>query len=586
VKHVSECESETRERVTPPPSGGVGSMGVKRSFRIESKRFDLVLGEKGSTQVKFTEIGKHHRCDIFTGTEGAIWLGRCVEENITREGEQAFIRTRGEHNKTYVIRRYSNNHGRYVEVTECGRGGSRGRIIIPEGQKHNGWQGFVKELKLLLSPEQCQSTEHGGAQSRTVERVESRTIRAVETKSRERKSYAKAVGGIGQELTATVKPVFRAPETRKEIITGIPGFQDVPKIAAPSKTRQPLRFFPDSAPVTENFFVRGGLTICLNDKGQRKVSWTPKEDRLKKAWVPCGPGSGLGKSNNKHEALMGPKARSTFEVGESSSMGMKEARVNPVDSTSGQGPDPVILSDPGSLNQPNKAEIAALEECSRCEVLERTEKVREVSMAATATWVDWSLIFKDGRRVVIPDFSASPWDSTRVVPHFNLSEMMVLPLEGGMTHGNSDEAILGDSLAGEPGMVVISEEEASDTLEISPLAVDFSLIEKASGNMGVMEEEVTTQQQLSDWVMGHLKKVGKALGASYEGNEEIVIGLLQDIEACRIQKGLSESLLKRGQPSAIKGLRELKGLVSTVNYEPRTPESRRSSRERALIVSQ
>jgi hypothetical protein len=94
---------------------------------------------------------------------------------------------------------------------------------------------------------------------------------------------------------------------------------------------------------------------------------------------------------------MGPKARSTFEVGESSSMGMKEARVNPVDSTSGQGPDPVILSDPGSLNQPNKAEIAALEECSRCEVLERTEKVREVSMAATATWVDWSLIFKDGR---------------------------------------------------------------------------------------------------------------------------------------------------------------------------------------------
>jgi hypothetical protein len=141
-------------------------------------------------------------------------------------------------------------------------------------------------------------------------------------------------------------------------------------------------------------------------------------------------------------------------------------------------------------------------------------------------------------------------------------------------------------LAGDPGTVVISEEEPSDTLEISPLAVDFSLMEKETGNMGVMEDEVTTQQQLSDWVMGHLKKVGKALGASYEGNEEIVIGLLQDIEARRIPKDPSESLLKRGRPSAIKGLRELKGLVSTVNYEPRTPESRRSSRERALIVSQ
>ena len=438
-------------------------MGVKRSFRIESKRFNLVLGEKGPNQVKFTEIGKHHRCDIFTGTEGAIWLGRVVEENITREGEQAFVRTRGEHNKTYVIRRYGNNYGRYVEVSECGRGGGRGRIIIPEGQKQNGWRGFVKELKILLSPEQCQSTEHGEAQSRTVERVESRTTRAVETQFGERKLYAKAVGGFGQEQTATVKPVIRAPEARKEQITGITGFQEVPKFAAQSKTRQPLRFFPDSAPVNEKFFVRSGLTICLNVKGQRKVSWTPKEERIKKAWVPCGPGHGLGKKNITNEAVMGPESRSTFEVGESSSMGSKEARVNHLDLTSGQGFDPMILSDPGSMSQPDKVEIDALEEFSRREVVERTEKGREVSTAATATWVDWSLIFKDGRRVVIPDFSASPWDSTRIVPHFNHNEMMVLPVEGGMTHGNSDEAILGDSLVGEPGMVIITEEEQADT---------------------------------------------------------------------------------------------------------------------------
>ena len=50
-------------------SGGVGPIGGKQSFCIESKRFDLVLGEKGLNHVKFTEIGKHHRCDIFTGKE-------------------------------------------------------------------------------------------------------------------------------------------------------------------------------------------------------------------------------------------------------------------------------------------------------------------------------------------------------------------------------------------------------------------------------------------------------------------------------------------------------------------------------------
>ena len=75
-------------------------MGGKQSFCIELKRFDLVLGEKGLNHVKFTEIGKHHQCDIFTGKEGAIWLGCCMEENITREKDQAFIRTRGEHNRT------------------------------------------------------------------------------------------------------------------------------------------------------------------------------------------------------------------------------------------------------------------------------------------------------------------------------------------------------------------------------------------------------------------------------------------------------------------------------------------------------
>jgi hypothetical protein len=86
--------------------------------------------------------------------------------------------------------------------------------------------------------------------------------------------------------------------------------------------------------------------------------------------------------------------------------------------------------------------------------------------------------------------------------------------------------------------------------------------------------------------MEHMRKIGKVLGASYEGNEEFVMGLLQNIEARRTPKSHSESLINRRGRSATKGLRELRGLISTVNYEPRTTENRRSSRERALIVSQ
>ena len=51
-----------------------------------------------------------------------------------------------------MSRRCSNDHGRYLEFTECGRGSSRGRVVIPEGRKQSGWRGFGKELQLLLVP--------------------------------------------------------------------------------------------------------------------------------------------------------------------------------------------------------------------------------------------------------------------------------------------------------------------------------------------------------------------------------------------------------------------------------------------------
>ena len=69
------------------------------------------------------------------GLTGAKWIGQCVEENIVREKDQAFVRTCKENGKTYVSRRCSNDHGRYLEFTECGRGGSMGRVVNPEREK-------------------------------------------------------------------------------------------------------------------------------------------------------------------------------------------------------------------------------------------------------------------------------------------------------------------------------------------------------------------------------------------------------------------------------------------------------------------
>ena len=105
----------------------------------------------GTSSVQLFTRGKYMMNSIFTGKEGARWLEQCIEENIVREEAPAFIRTFTESDKGYVIRRFTNKHGRYLEVTDYGRRGCKGKLVILESQKHSGWQGFNTELHLLLN---------------------------------------------------------------------------------------------------------------------------------------------------------------------------------------------------------------------------------------------------------------------------------------------------------------------------------------------------------------------------------------------------------------------------------------------------
>ena len=187
-------------------TGGGGKMGGKRSFHIESKRFDLSLD---GNQVQVSESGRQHVRKIYCGLAGAKWIGQCVEENIVRERDQAFVRTCSENGKTYVSRRCSNDHGRYIEITECGRGGSRGRVVIPEGRKQNGWRGFGKELQWLLSLDNGPGHPHGPRQHRDVGvgREKPRISVEVAVEAKGKSTYADVVGkGIPAKSEHVVPP--------------------------------------------------------------------------------------------------------------------------------------------------------------------------------------------------------------------------------------------------------------------------------------------------------------------------------------------------------------------------------------------
>jgi hypothetical protein len=284
-------------------------MGDRRSFHIESKRFDLVLGYVGRNQVRMSERSTYHCSMVYMSKEAARWLGRCVEENVVREGEKSFVRTLREHDKTFVCRQYSNKYGRYIEVLECGRGGSREWIVIPEGYKLNGWKGFSMELNLLLKPLPLnhqvptqkphlltsgeRTSEKGvvvGGSSKSYKEVVMDRKHKSEVRLEPEKPITKPAqsDGLLQNLVEEhlVTAVTGHGGSGANVDQTKKGINIPPQILANIKPRQPLRFFPDVSPGNSRSLGKG-IVIKLNENGQRCVFWKSKEKEQK--WVPREP---------------------------------------------------------------------------------------------------------------------------------------------------------------------------------------------------------------------------------------------------------------------------------------------------------
>uniref|UniRef100_A0A2N9H040 Uncharacterized protein n=1 Tax=Fagus sylvatica TaxID=28930 RepID=A0A2N9H040_FAGSY len=107
-----------------------------------------------------------------------------------------------------------------------------------------------------------------------------------------------------------------------------------------------------------------------------------------------------------------------------------------------------------------------------------------------------------------------------------------------------------------------------EPISVEPLAVVLPLGLEHSGD-DIARSSGSAGRKPSDWVMRKHKGVGKVLGASYEGYEQTVMELLMDIEARYLQRKAGPVDSRRPSSSGRKGSRELKGLVSSINYESR-----------------
>ena len=262
----------------------------------------------------------------------------------------------GENGKTYVSRRCSNSYGRYIEVTKCGKGDSRGRVVILKMKKLSGWRGFGKELQLLLTPDQSHNhgVQQGLVQNKGGEIGEARTKKpegvpsSILGQGMQPHTYVGTVGSGVSKKKEVAKPKESVLAVQPQPVPEIDpctisvrksNNQTSPLNPEQSKIHMPLRFFPNQMQTGEKHMLGTGLIISLNEKGVTCVSQKFKgDDHSSDKWVPrvnissnkaVGP-VGLVSQTHATVHLVGSPTRPTFKFGESS--GSVKIRLEPTDS--------------------------------------------------------------------------------------------------------------------------------------------------------------------------------------------------------------------------------------------------------------
>ncbi len=123
-------------------------------------------------------------------------------------------------------------------------------------------------------------------------------------------------------------------------------------------------------------------------------------------------------------------------------------------------------------------------------------------------------------------------------------------------------------------------------LEVAPLAMAGSAVEgsKIGGELKVGVERRNPSSPTQ--VLEQLQEFGQEVGVSFEGFEEELLILLKAIEDRRNSHSGPGGDRKKMQKSTGKGSRELKKLISIINYDAGGSKNKGSSRERALSVYQ
>jgi hypothetical protein len=196
-------------------------MGYVGYFYVESKSYEIRLCD-GSRSIKLTEWGRQNLSTVFLGEVRLVWLLKMMNELVLETTGIGACRDHRMSSSVMFLQKRMNKYGKFMEITEYGRGGRRSFVVIPEGREGQGWKHCIVQLGRLVNyMNQTRDTEVKKVPIQPREVVPGRTFAAVvEGKNSEtgtgRKEEGKKGNSAAEINVGTVEKSEKGKEKKLE----------------------------------------------------------------------------------------------------------------------------------------------------------------------------------------------------------------------------------------------------------------------------------------------------------------------------------------------------------------------------------
>jgi hypothetical protein len=195
-------------------------MGYVGYFYVESKSFEVRVGD-GSQNIKLTEWGRMNLSTVYLGETRLIWLVKMMTELVSETTGIGACRDHRLGGSVMFLQKRMNKYGRFMEITEYGRGGRRSFVVIPEGREGQGWRHCILQMgRLVKYLEQVRDTTKKSIPVQSREVVPGRTFAdVVEGKKPEAVTEKREEGSMGiSAAEINVETVEKSEKGKEKIM--------------------------------------------------------------------------------------------------------------------------------------------------------------------------------------------------------------------------------------------------------------------------------------------------------------------------------------------------------------------------------